>query len=178
LFADANSALFPDQELKASLKGPLAVRRNTESLLLSEVFREVVARIADITDTLAVVTVSVRGKLGSPLALSQLYYNGLANVMSQPEFHDAHGASNFAQLVRLLESEHALIDSLEALTPDNRVIVSIGRENALEGLDMLSIITKSYKGGVLAVIGPTRMKYREAIAAVTTAANVLDELLD
>jgi heat-inducible transcriptional repressor len=60
------------------------------------------------------------------------------------------------------------------------VAVGIGAENPA-GLDRLSVVTARYDaggtGGVVGVIGPTRMDYPRAVSAVRAAADGLTEAL-
>ncbi|MCL2403608.1 MAG: hypothetical protein FWC86_05235 [Coriobacteriia bacterium] len=168
-------AAYPHQELH------LALRKSSTgggSLLLAELFRSTVMHLATATKSLALLNVTLTQGTGSRFGTEQLYYNGLANLLTQPEFTKPGGQESFTRLVGMLENERTLHEILEACSHDSRVTVAIGAENCVTGLDELSLITSRYKGGIIAVIGPTRMNYREAIAAVSTAAHTLDDILE
>ena len=168
-------AAYPHQELH------LALRRSSSagsSLLLAELFRAVVMHLATMTNSLALLNVTIAQSVGARSTSDQLYYNGLANLLTQPEFTRQDGQAGFTRLVGMLENERELNEVLEICSHPSRVMVSIGEENCSSGLSELSLITARYKGGAVAVIGPTRMNYREAIAAVSTAAHTLDDILD
>ncbi|MCL2526369.1 MAG: hypothetical protein FWE46_04890 [Coriobacteriia bacterium] len=169
---------YPHQELH------LALRRSSaagSSLLLAELFRAVVMHLAQATGNLALINVTaskLSPRIGARPATSQLYYNGLANLLTQPEFVKLHGQECFKRLVGMLEDERKLDHVLEASSQENRVVVSIGDEHCQFGLSELSLVTSRYKGGVVAVIGPTRLNYQETIAAVSTAAHTLNDILE
>ena len=69
---------------------------------------------------------------------------------------------------------HTFDDTVEGESP---VMVRIGRENPASELAGISIVACSYgrgdSEGVVAVIGPTRMNYGNAIRAVRAAQSVL-----
>ncbi len=74
----------------------------------------------------------------------------------------------------------ALLD--KALQADG-VQIFIGEENATEGLDKCSVITAPYQiegspVGVLAVVGPTRMRYDKVIPIVDITAKLLSSALN
>ncbi|MCL2746442.1 MAG: hypothetical protein FWE48_05085 [Coriobacteriia bacterium] len=167
-------AAYPHRKLH------LALRKSNSngSLMLAELFRSVVMHLAAATSSLALLSVTLSRGTSSRFGVGQLYYNGLANLLMQPEFTKSGGQEGFAHLVGMLENERALNEVLVACSYDDRVTVSIGSENCTTGLDELSLVTHRYTGGVIAVIGPTRMNYREAIAAVSTAAHTLDDILE
>ncbi|MCL2438834.1 MAG: hypothetical protein FWC99_07180 [Coriobacteriia bacterium] len=168
-------AAYPHQELHLALRKSCT---SGNSLLLAELFRAVVTHLAAATNNLALLNVTLARSVGSRAGTDQLYYNGLANLLTQPEFSKPEGQEGFTRLVSMLENERELNEVLEACSYDSRVVVSIGEENCTSGLSQISLITCRYKGGVVAVIGPTRMNYRSAIAAVTTAAHTLNDILE
>jgi len=184
---DNASAAYPHQELHRTLRSPC---NYGNSLLFAEFFKTVAMNLSAVTNSLALLSVvlSPRTNFGSAMHDApdaglvmnqpQLYYNGLANLLSQPEFLAPGSQEGFAHLVRMLENENELIEVLETSTDDRRVTVSIGKENVTSGLSRLSLVACRYRIGVIAVVGPTRMKYRDAISAVSTAAHVLDDVLD
>ena len=168
-------AAYPHQDLHLALRKSSA---SGSSLLLAELFRAVVMHLAAATNSLALTSVTLARSLPSRSSSGQLYYNGLANLLTQPEFSQPGGQEGFTRLVGMLENERDLNEVLEGCSHPSRVVVSIGEENCESGLSELSLITSRYKSGVVAVIGPTRMNYREAIAAVSTAAHTLDDILE
>lgn len=108
----------------------------------------------------------------------RLYHVGVPALLAQPEFHDAE---RVRPLLVVLEDGVAMLDSLSDAAGENGVAVSIGSENRREELGNVSIVATSYatsaSDGVIGVIGPTRMDYTRAIAAVRTVASRLESAL-
>jgi heat-inducible transcriptional repressor len=71
----------------------------------------------------------------------------------------------------------------EAVTPnENAQIVTIGRENRHQSMRRFSIVRHSYfvsgqEAGVIAVIGPTRMRYERSIPIISFTAQALSDSL-
>lgn len=81
-------------------------------------------------------------------------------------------------LLRLLGSMSTLAGEEGAARSDT-VAVSIGAENPYEPLRTTSVVTTAYGGaGGLGVLGPTRMDYPHAMAAVRAVAHYVAEILD
>ena len=107
------------------------------------------------------------------------HVEGLRHLLGQPEFTDATRAR---EAVEVIEDE----DVLRYLVADDvdagQVHVIIGRENPSEQLRSYSVITSRYGrrdgiSGVIAVVGPTRMDYAQAMANVAYLADVLGILV-
>lgn len=100
---------------------------------------------------------------------------GISSLLRQPEFSDAKA---LLPVMEVLEDDEVLLhtfdDTVEGESP---VMVRIGRENPASELAGISIVACSYgrgdSEGVVAVIGPTRMNYGNAIRAVRAAQSVL-----
>jgi len=113
------------------------------------------------------------------LALGEVFRDGVREVLSQPEF---------AKSERMLD----LVDALEQRTlvsampirqlDDDAISVVIGSENALQSMRDCSIVLARYGNesgpyGVVAVLGPTRMRYSRTIPTVRYLAALLGELI-
>jgi heat-inducible transcriptional repressor len=65
------------------------------------------------------------------------------------------------------------------LKGDDRVAVVIGSENTVEGMEACSLVTSAYlagdASGSIGVLGPTRMDYLRAMAAVQAVARYLGD---
>ena len=100
---------------------------------------------------------------------------GISSLLRQPEFSDAKA---LLPVMEVLEDDEVLLhtfdDTVEGESP---VMVRIGRENPASELAGISIVACPYgrgdSEGVVAVIGPTRMNYGNAIRAVRAAQSVL-----
>lgn len=109
----------------------------------------------------------------------RLYVDGARHVFGQPEFSDILRAQ---ALMRALEVKRTLVDFLEKDIDDDATHVYIGEEVSCEGLREVSMIVKRYtwRGrvvGCLAVIGPTRMRYDQAVGIVSCLADEVTEVL-
>ena len=170
-----SDAPYPHKKLHMDLRRACA---GQNSLLLTEFFRSVVMHLSKATASLALLNLSLSRVAGLDTRVNQLYYNGLASLLTQPEFLKPGGQEGFTHLVNILESERVLGEILEASSREDCLTVSIGTENCDSGLSELSLVACRYKSGTVAVIGPTRMNYKDAIAAVSTAAHTLDDILE
>lgn len=103
---------------------------------------------------------------------------GVPALLAQPEFHDADRAR---PLIESIESGLVLLDTLSESLARPGLSVRIGAENRSSQLETVSVVATSYSAGssdgVIAVIGPTRMDYGRAIAAVRTVADGLSDTL-
>lgn len=104
---------------------------------------------------------------------------GVSALLAHPEFADPAAVR---PLVGLLEDGMAMLKVLSDVmrTPD--VEVRIGRENPALELEHASFVAARYgdgdSGGIIGVIGPTRMDYRRAMSAVRTISDTLTGVLD
>src|SRR4051794_34300176 len=113
------------------------------------------------------------------VALGEVFRDGVREVLSQPEF---------ARSERILD----LVDVLEQRTlsnaipirqlGDDSISVVIGSENRNEAMRECSIVIARYgteggPTGVVAVLGPTRMRYGRTISTVRYLADVLGDLI-
>jgi heat-inducible transcriptional repressor len=113
---------------------------------------------------------------------AQFVISGLSEVLRQPEFSQPQQVQ---AIVQLLEEEQAQLWPLVFETQLNhtskrRVKVLIGSENPLEPMQGCALVSSTYcRGdiplGSVSVLGPTRMMYDNAIAAVEAAADYLSE---
>ncbi len=112
-------------------------------------------------------------------AITEIYYDGLMNVIHQPEFVET---DKVGQLVEMLEQRGVLESILAKILEANGIQIIIGGEGAYEGIYDVSMVLSPYgvKGkasGVLGVLGPTRLHYARAISAVRYVANLMDDLM-
>ena len=115
---------------------------------------------------------------------TNLWISGVAEVLRLPEFSQLQQVQT---LIQLLEEEPLQLLPLNFEVSDTdanskRVNVWIGSENPLEPMRTCSLIASHYwKGtipiGSVGVLGPTRMFYENAIAAVEATADYLSEAL-
>ena len=109
----------------------------------------------------------------------QVHLDGAANVLSQPEFRDL---KRMEALLAVLEQRKALAETVNAALASSETTIIIGSENAYSTMRDCSLVSAHYSiadrpCGAVGVIGPTRMNYRRAVAAVNLLARSLSELL-
>ncbi|MGC1307213.1 MAG: heat-inducible transcriptional repressor HrcA [Phormidesmis sp.] len=123
---------------------------------------------------------------------TQILVSGLAEVLEQPEFSER---SQIRSIIQLLEDGRdqlwPLISTtncvplsadglLEATASPQRLRIWIGAENPVAPMQTCALVTSTYGSppgpvGSLGVLGPTRMLYENAVAAVEAAANYLTD---
>ncbi len=113
------------------------------------------------------------------MALGEVFRDGVREVLSQPEFARS---DRILDLVDVLE-ERSLAASIPVRSLlDEGVSVVIGSENSIESMRDCSIVVSRYgeargSSGVVAVLGPTRMRYNRIIPTVRFLAAVLGDLV-
>jgi heat-inducible transcriptional repressor len=119
------------------------------------------------------------GELAQHIAHPELYVEGSAKALEQPEFADHNKLKG---LLRALEDKTALLELLERSLNDGSPIVSIGGENFDTRLSDFSVVAAPYSSGSmplgsLAIVGPVRMDYERVIPLVGYAAKTLSRVL-
>jgi heat-inducible transcriptional repressor len=121
-------------------------------------------------------------KRSDKVLAGDLYRDGLANVLAEPEFAEpgvAHRALRFWEERSLLEdllSQTVLADTMGG------VHVLIGGEGTWEDLRECSVVLARYgvpgiATGALGILGPTRMPYAHTISTVRFVAGLLSDLV-
>ncbi|MDZ4654868.1 MAG: heat-inducible transcriptional repressor HrcA [Coriobacteriia bacterium] len=99
-------------------------------------------------------------------------------LLAQPEFADP-GAVR--PLLELLEDGLSMLRVLSDVMSSRDVLVRIGHENHNDALERVSFVAGRYgdgdSGGIVGVIGPTRMDYPRAVASVRVVADTLSDIL-
>jgi heat-inducible transcriptional repressor len=100
---------------------------------------------------------------------ARIYYDGIGNLFSQPEFRD--DMSQMQALVRTFEAPEELLDVMESHNAQTGTHVTIGHEHPHSALGGCAVVSCSYGIGQdvlgrIAIIGPTRMCYPKAMALV------------
>lgn len=104
---------------------------------------------------------------------------GVSALLAHPEFNDPAAVR---PLVGLLEDGMLMLRVLSDVMRTSEVTVRIGHENPAQALERASFVAARYgegdAGGIVGVIGPTRMDYRRAMAAVRTVSDALTDVLE
>jgi len=102
---------------------------------------------------------------------------GVTSLLRKPEFSRA---SSLLPIMQVLEDDTVLFHIFDEGAYGKNTVVKIGSENTPEELSGVSVVAGQYgrgeAGGVVAVIGPTRMDYSKVIQAVRAAQQVLQDI--
>ncbi len=113
------------------------------------------------------------------LSTRDIIYDGLVNMLNQPEFR---ATERVKQVLELIEGGSSLLTLLTDVLSQEGVQVIIGDENKLNDLRQCSVILARYgvgdKAGVLGIIGPTRMEYGRTIGGVRYISRLLSEMME
>ncbi|HLQ29540.1 MAG TPA: heat-inducible transcriptional repressor HrcA [Ktedonobacteraceae bacterium] len=122
---------------------------------------------------------------GDPLG-DVFYREGVINILEQPEYSrmgpEEERNERVRKVMEVLEQNRFLPALASHLRESDGVQVIIGGENEWDEMKDVSLVVARYGqeggiGGLLGVIGPTRMQYGRAIAVVRYMAQVMNELL-
>ena len=122
---------------------------------------------------------------GDPLG-DVFYREGVVNILEQPEYSrmgpEEERSERVRKVMEVLEQNRFLPALASQLRQSDGVQVIIGGENEWDEMKDISLVVARYGqegkiGGLLGVIGPTRMQYGRAIALVRYMAQVMNELL-
>lgn len=92
---------------------------------------------------------------------NDFYDFGMSGLLSKPEFREI---DEFCRIAEVLDYIDENIDTILAQVKDNETKIFIGKENPIKEISNCSMVvspykTKSGERGILAIIGPKRMKY-------------------
>lgn len=97
-------------------------------------------------------------------------------LLDQPEFRDPE---RLRELYRAVEDRERLIQMLDHMLTPNGVSVRLGAEVSEPALRHCAVVAASWgDGGVLGVIGPSRMDYGRVIPLVDTLSHLMTEKLN
>jgi len=122
---------------------------------------------------------------GDPLG-DVFYREGVLNILQQPEYSrmgpEEERNERVRKVMQVLEQNRFLPALTSQLRESDGVQVIIGGENEWDEMRDVSLVVARYGregkiGGLLGVIGPTRMQYGRAIAVVRYMTQVMNELL-
>ena len=110
----------------------------------------------------------------------KLSLQGLSYMLEKPEFQDIRKIKN---LLGVFEEKVALMRWVLTHADPEHVSVSVGREHEHEALEDCAIVTARYaagknRQGVIAILGPRRMAYRQIIPLVSRMAAAVGDILE
>ncbi|MDI6778386.1 MAG: hypothetical protein QMD77_04295 [Patescibacteria group bacterium] len=91
----------------------------------------------------------------------EFYDFGMRELLDEPEFREMDDLCRLAETLDYIDER---VDQLVGKLKDNEVKIFIGKENPIKGISNMSMMvspyrTKSGEKGILALIGPKRMRY-------------------
>jgi heat-inducible transcriptional repressor len=112
-------------------------------------------------------------------APGNIYISGLSEVLRLPDFCDIN---RIRELLQTLEAKHIIIHLLDNIADSEGTQVLIGAENPLDAMKQFSLVAATYREGsrpmgTVAIIGPKRMNYQEAISIIDSTARFITKLL-
>jgi heat-inducible transcriptional repressor len=122
---------------------------------------------------------------GDPLG-DVFYREGVLNILEEPEYSrigpEEERNERVRKVMEVLEQNRFLPVLASQLRESDGVQVIIGGENEWDDMKDVSLVVARYGqegkiGGLLGVIGPTRMQYGRAIAVVRYMSQVMNELI-
>ncbi len=113
-------------------------------------------------------------------AVEQLFSDGLLHVMAEPEFA---ASEKLRRVFAALENRQYLGELIEDVTRAGDLRVYIGRENRAAEMADVALVLAPYGRpgaavGVVGVLGPTRLRYPQAIGTVRFVSSLMNDLVD
>ncbi|HEX9057851.1 MAG TPA: heat-inducible transcriptional repressor HrcA [Ktedonobacterales bacterium] len=114
------------------------------------------------------------------------YQDGIVQLLHRDEFtrmgSENERSARIRKVVEVLERNRFLPTIAPQVMAGEGIQVIIGAENELDALKDMTVIASRYGveghvGGLLGIVGPTRMQYGRAIAVVRYMTEVLNDLL-
>ncbi len=117
--------------------------------------------------------------IDSTAETEHVLYGGVSNIAAEVAFERRETLRN---IFESLERETEILELLRTAALDPPLRVTIGRESEVTGMWEASMVAAPYGGGqqlgTIGIVGPTRMDYGAAIAAVRAVADRLSEVLE
>ncbi len=110
---------------------------------------------------------------------SDIYHDGLLNILTQPEFKDREGIQ---QIIRALEERRYVEQLVSEALEHGGVKIIIGGEGQWEELSEVGIVIARYGVddsivGAMGVLGPVRMPYERTVSAVRYVSRLMSDLI-
>ena len=109
------------------------------------------------------------------------YHEGIAQLLQRDDFAASEG-DHVRKVVEALEQNRLIPALAPQVMQGEGVQVIIGGENDADALKDMSVVIARYgerggMGGLLGIVGPTRMQYGRAVAVVRYLTQLLNDLL-
>ena len=142
--------IMPDKELSK------AEQKKLQAELL-----KLKAKNTRLTRTVAKLLSGLSGNLAISGVKDEFYDFGMKELLDEPEFRERDDLCRLAETLDYIDER---VDKLVKNLKDNEVKIFIGKENPIKEISNCSMMvspyrTKSGEKGILALIGPKRMRY-------------------
>ncbi|NVM00794.1 MAG: heat-inducible transcription repressor HrcA [Candidatus Helarchaeota archaeon] len=108
-----------------------------------------------------------------------VHLGGTKDIVEQPEFTSSE---YLRKIFNLLEDKKTIINIFKKRKNEDKITVTIGKENVDTNIDIFSVVTTVYKigdvKGTLGIIGPRRMRYSKVIPIVKYTAKMLNKAVN
>ncbi len=148
-------------------------------LSLREIRATISERLADVGGEARLINfvVDAKDKIWADDNQDTLTTAGVNNLIATPEFSVPE---KMVPMLRLLEERKALTEFLAA-AEDEGLLITIGKESAIDEIMNCSLVTSTYRvgkiSGKIGIIGPTRMPYSKLVSIVEYTARSITEVL-
>lgn len=110
---------------------------------------------------------------------SDIYHDGLLNILNQPDFKQREGIQ---QVIRALEERRVVDQLVDKVLQQGGVQIIIGGEGQWDELSEVGIVLARYGiddeiTGAMGVVGPVRMTYGRAVSIVRYMSRLMSDLL-
>jgi heat-inducible transcriptional repressor len=108
---------------------------------------------------------------------TEVYVEGTTNILNHPEFKDIMKAKEF---MNMLDEKAKITRILFDASDSVDIVIKIGSENDLSGIQDCSLISANYNVannfvGSIGIIGPTRMEYPKVISSMNYIRKFMSE---
>jgi heat-inducible transcriptional repressor len=164
------------EDLRRQLNEKLAGERLSRAeLVLDNMAGEVAPQRRALFATVA----AAIGQVVGDQTTERIWVGGQANIADPAAFD---GIETVRRVYEALEQQVLVLRLLQAALGKDKVSVVIGSENSVEGMEACSLVTSAYlagdASGSIGVLGPTRMDYLRAMAAVQAVARYLGDAFE
>lgn len=117
-------------------------------------------------------------------AYSDIVVEGLNQILSQPEFNAARGghaeATSALQVVQLIQQGILFNELIRQISTLDGLQIIIGGNGVYQEMRQISVVLSRYGsstiGGLLGVLGPTRMPYGRTVSVVRFVGDILGDM--
>ncbi|PIS41195.1 MAG: hypothetical protein COT25_04415 [Candidatus Kerfeldbacteria bacterium CG08_land_8_20_14_0_20_42_7] len=153
--------LMQEQQPAHKAQEQLARIASDKKLEVQDMLKSVARTLAELSENASIVAFS----------RNDVYYTGLSNIFSKPEFSELELVRNMSEVIDHLDE---VVEKLfQSVKPGTHVLV--GQENPF-GADCGAVIHKTQAEGrerMFGILGPMRMNYAESRGLVTYTAKLL-----